>query len=133
MRRFLRNPQHIGETGLKAGSGEILYLNADPLVDVDNGHIGYQVGLLVKNTFFYEQSDHWRSRHLIKVSLPESILQAIVGRKLSSVIEGIKKMKGIWDEESTITGIETIKGSHYMAVPVPSWPIDNYLGEGARD
>lgn len=129
MRRFLKNPQYAGEVDLKKTECDFLYLNADPLVDVNMGHVGYQIGLLVTNTVFYEQvEDRW-SRHLIRAEFPETVLQGTVGRRLGDVVEGLERMKGIWDPEQRITGIETVKGASHMIVPVPSWSINHYLGE----
>lgn len=128
MRRFLKNPQYAGEVDLKRADCDLLYLNADPLVDVNAGHVGYQIGLLVKDTVFYEQVEDHRSRHLIRTDLPETVLQGAVGRRLGDIVSGIDRMTGVWDPDERITGIETIKGSSHMVVRVPSWSIDHYLG-----
>ena len=133
MRRFVKNPQYAGETQLKRTESAMLYLNADPLVDVNNGQVGYQIGLLVTNTVFYEQVGDYHERHLIRADLPEAVLLGAVGRKLGDIASGIDKMKGIWDAEAVITGVETIKGASHLAIAVPSWPIDTYLGESVSD
>ena len=128
MRRFLKNPQYAGEVNLKSAPCDFLYLNADPLVDVDMGHVGYQIGLLVKDTVFYEQVDDHSSRHLIRSEFPEAVLQGAIGRSLGDIVSGLERMTGVWDPDERITGIATIKGSSHMVVRVPSWSINHYLG-----
>ena len=128
MRRFLKNPQYAGEVDLKNAECDFLYLNADPLVDVNAGMVGYQIGLLVKDTVFYEQVDHHSGRHLIRADLPETALQGAVGRRLGDIASGVDRMAGIWDPDERITGIETIKGASHLIMPIATWSINHYLG-----
>lgn len=129
MRRFLKNPQYAGEVDLRNAECDFLYLNADTLVDIDTGdNAGYQIGLLVKDTVFYEQVDDHSSRHLIRAEFPEAVLQGATGRRLGDIVSGIDRMTGVWDPDERITGIATIKGASHMVMRVPSWSINHYLG-----
>ena len=132
MRRFIRNPQNIGDAELKQNNPNMLHFDAMPLVDEDVGHVGYHIGFNLPNALFYEQANSTTAKHLMKADLPETVLQALVGRRLIDFVTGIEKMEGVWDGGSTITGIERSGDNSYMVVPVPSWPIDHYLGDGAR-
>jgi len=133
MRRFLKNPQYAGQVDLESvvesADCGMLCVNADPLIDENGAHVGYQVGLLVKDTLFYEQVEPRRSRHLIRAIAPQAALQGAVGKRLGDIVDDVSLMTGVWNPEERITGIETVKGQSHLIVPVPTWPIDHYIGE----
>ena len=131
---FLENPQYSGSlrffnAEMKAA---ITYLNADPLVDQNVGHVGYQLGFAVKDSIVYEQCEDHRTRHLLRVDFPETVAQAAIGKRLGDLIEGIKRMDGIWTADIQVQSLITIKGATHLVIPVPSIAEKDYQGRGMR-
>jgi hypothetical protein len=132
MRRFLKNPQYAGQVDIESAGCGMLCVNADSLIDENGARVGYQAGLLVKDTLFYEQVEARHSRHLIRAIAPQTALQGAIGKRLGDIVDDIGLMTGVWNPEARITGIETVKGRSHLIVPVPSWPVDLYIGEDAH-
>lgn len=131
---FLDNPQYSGgvrffKRNMKAS---ITYLNADPLVDQNAGHVGYQLGFAIKDSIVYEQCEDHRARHLLRVDFPETVAQAAIGKRLCDLIEGIERMDGIWSADSHVQSVITIKGATHLVIPVPSIAEKDYQGRGMR-
>lgn len=129
---FLKNPQYSGSLRFfqVEKKSAITYLNADPLIDQNNGHVGYQMGFAVGNSIVYEQCEDHHARHLLRVDFPESLAQAAVGKRLCDLVQGIDRMKDIWTPNIEVRSALTIKGATHLVFPVPSIAEADYRGKG---